>query len=247
MGVTGSPRDDEIIVQDAVSDDYETIRYVKDYSVKYQNAWFREMVSLVQRTGLVLDNGCGVGYLVEIPPSSDIVGIDISIGMLDKAKRRLEKIVYGDSQSLPFKDETFDVIICRALLHHLPDPDKGINEMRRVLKKGGEIVVSEPIKSILSSIPRKMVKECSHFSDLHKDFSDKVLIEMLRDRFSITDVKYFGYIAYPIMGFPDIVDPLKYVPFKKSVSNLLISLDRVISRVPVINKQSWGIIIKASK
>jgi len=239
--------DREIAVQDAVSEDYETIRYVKDYSVTYQNLWFNNMISLITQKGLILDNGCGTEYLAEFLPADDIVGFDISMGMLSKAKMRLHRLVRGDSQRLPFEDERFDVIFCRALLHHLPNPYEGIYEMDRVLKKGGEVIVAEPIQSILSNIPRKLIRGGGHFSEVHKDFKERTLIEMLRERFIIEDTKYVGYVAYPLLGFPDVVDPLKYLPFKKSIASFLIHIDQLISRIPIIKRQSWGIIIRALK
>ncbi len=125
----------EIQVQDKVSEDYEDIRYVKEYSVLYQNSWFKTMTLLIDQKGLILDNGCGIGNLVEFLPKNEIIGLGISRGMLTKANERMNTLVNGDSQRLPFKDETFDVIVCRALLHHLPNPKEGVSEMYRVLKK----------------------------------------------------------------------------------------------------------------
>lgn len=242
-------RDDnmEIEVQDAVSEDYETIRYAKDYSVMYHSSWFNDMISLITQKGLILDNGCGIGYFAESLPTDDVVGFDISMGMLGKAKNKIDRLVRGDSQRLPFKDERFHVILCRSLLHHLPDPCEGIYEMDRVLKKGGELVVSEPIQSVLSDIPRKLLKRGGCFSDVHKDFKAGTLIEMLRERFIVEDLKYFGYVAYPVSGFPDVVNPLRYLPFKKEITSFLIYVDQLISRIPIIRRQSWGIIVKASK
>lgn len=52
---------EEIEIQDRVSKDYENIRYKKSYSIAYQNSWFEEMISLIERKGMVLDNGCGIG------------------------------------------------------------------------------------------------------------------------------------------------------------------------------------------
>lgn len=247
MDMIDNVRNTEISVQDAVSEDYETIRYIKDYSVIYQNLWFNDMTALITQKGLILDNGCGIGYLAEFLPTDNMVGFDISLGMLGKAKSRMNRLVRGDSQRLPFKDETFDVIFCRSLLHHLPDPCEGVYEIDRVLKKDGELVVSEPIQSVLSNIPRKLVKGGGHFSDVHKDFKVRALIEMLRERFVIEDVRYFGYIAYPVLGFPDVVDPLRYLPFKKGIASFLIHVDQHISRIPILKTQSWGITIKASK
>jgi ubiquinone/menaquinone biosynthesis C-methylase UbiE len=237
----------EIQVQDNVSEDYEHIRYVNAYSVMYQNSWFKTMTLLIDQKGLILDNGCGIGNLVELLPKNDIIGLDISKGMLTKAKERMNTLVNGDSQRLPFKDETFDVIVCRSLLHHLPNPKEGVSEMYRALKKSGEVIISEPIQSILSKIPRKLVKGSKHFSEIHKDFKKIELISIISDKFRIEEIRHVGYIAYPLLGFPDVVDLFRYFPFKKQVASFLIDFDRLLSTIPLINTQSWGIIIKASK
>lgn len=237
----------EIQVQDRVSDDYESIRYVNEYSAPYQNSWFKSMISLIGVNGLILDNGCGVGTLVRFLPTTSIIGLDISKGMLNKAKKRMNILVRGDSQRLPFKDESFNVIVCRSLLHHLPDTKEGISEMHRVLKKNGEVVILEPLQSILSNIPRKLVKGCEHFSEIHKDFKKIELISVIQDKFHIEKIRHFGYVAYPLLGFPDVVDIFRYFPLKKQTASFLIDIDQLLQRIPMINTQSWGIIIKASK
>jgi ubiquinone/menaquinone biosynthesis C-methylase UbiE len=243
----GSSLDNEIVIQDLVSELYEGVRYVKEYSRMYQDAWYADMISLIGQEGLVLDNGCGIGYLMNFVPPERTVGFDISSRMLDKAKGKMELLVRGDSQKLPFRDESFDVIVCRSLVHHLPDPQAGIDEMDRVLKPGGEIVFAEPIKSLLSGLPRKLTNGGDHFSELHKDFKQKELIDMIGSRFDIDVVSHFGYVAYPVLGFPDIVDPMKFLPWKQNVASLLIRIDRIISRIPLARTQSWGALIKARK
>lgn len=239
--------DKEIMVQDQVSDYYENIRYLKEYSLIYQNFLFEKMLALIEKKGLILDNGCGVGNIVKFLNTENVIGFDISKGMLKHAKNRMNIVVNGDSQRLPFKDGIFDVIICRSLLHHLPEPRKGIFEMSRVLKKGGEIVFLETVQSILSSIPRKLISHGKHFSDLHQNFEKNELISILDDEFSIEIKMHIGYIAYPILGFPDIIDFVRFLPFKNSITSFLIYIDEVISTIPIINIQSWGIIIKAQK
>ena len=237
----------EIAVQDELSEDYDHIRYINEYSVMYQNTWFKTMISLVGATGLILDNGCGTGTLMEFLPTKDIIGFDISSGMLNKAKKRMNILVRGDSQRLPFKDETFNTIVCRGVLHHLQDTKEGVIEMYRVLKKKGEIVILEPIQSVLSTIPRKLIKGSEHFSEIHKDFKKKELINVIQNKFRIEKIRHFGYIAYPLLGFPDVVDCFRYFRFKKQVASFLVDTDQLLQRIPMINTQSWGIIIKASK
>ncbi len=52
--------------------------------------------------------------------------------------------IVGDIHSLPFKDESIDGIICNAVLEHIPEPQKAVREMHRVLQKGGEAFVYVP-------------------------------------------------------------------------------------------------------
>ena len=79
----------------------------------------------------------------------DVTAIDISHDLLAFSKKRDKsgglKYACMDSENLAFKDEAFDKIICFEILHHLPNPEKGIKEMHRVLRRGGgRILVSEP-------------------------------------------------------------------------------------------------------
>jgi len=237
---------DEISVQDSVAGGYNNIRYKKKYSEAYQRKWFFDMIHLINNKGLVLDNGCGVGYLASMFPVGSIIGFDISMGMLGQARSRIDDLVRGNSQELPFPDETFDVIVCRSLLHHLPKPEKGITEMNRVLKNGGEVIFAEPIASFISYFPRKLQNE-EHFSEVHKDFKRKDILSLIESEFTIEHIHHFGYIAYPVLGFPDIVDPLKKMPFQDAIADILVTADNIIAEIPIINRQSWGIMIKARK
>ena len=238
---------EEIDVQDAVSDDYEDTRYSKSYSISYQKNWFKQIEKFVAKEGLVLDNGCGIGNFANLLSNKNIIGLDISSGMLNKATKRMDFLINGDSQNLPFKDEIFDTVICRGLLHHVPNKEKAVGECFRVLKDGGNLVVAEPIKSSLSLLPRKLIKKSEHFSSTHMDFEKKELTQMISNKFKINKIKHFGYVAYPLLGFPDIVDIYKHVPLKKIITPTLICTDSIISKIPLINTQSWGVLINAKK
>jgi len=104
----------------------------------------------------MLDVGCGVGYnLAKLANIADYgVGIDISLGAIKVAKRLLKSAREGDydllvtdAQLLPFRRGTFDLVICTEVLEHLPDDKQSITEIARILKKGGEIVISVPVSS----------------------------------------------------------------------------------------------------
>jgi ubiquinone/menaquinone biosynthesis C-methylase UbiE len=242
---------DEVAVQDRASTWYEHIRYERWYSRRYHDWWTSKMLSLINPQnlqGLVLDNGCGVGMLIESMPKGDshIIGLDISAGMIGRARKRMTRLVLGDSQKLPFRDSSFDMIIARSLLHHLPDPPAGITEMARVLKETGEVVLVDTNRSLLNVLPRWLTRGTGHFSDEHKNLEERELRQFVEEKFNIDTLEHFGYLAYPI-GFPDVVDIFRYVPFKRPLLQLLIRLDERIAALPFIKSQSWGLIVKASK
>ncbi len=97
----------------------------------------------------LLDVGCGNGWLLNSIKDKKVeyVGIDNSEQLINKAKRNLEikklrnwEIILGDVLDLPFRDSQFDIVICKAVLHHLPTRElqsKALKEMHRVLKPGG--------------------------------------------------------------------------------------------------------------
>ena len=95
----------------------------------------------------VLELGCGTGDMwtgkqETIDRCSRFVLSDFSAGMLCKAQENLHGyhgIDYRviDIQEIPFEDQTFDIVIANMMLYHVPDLDRGLREVERVLKKGG--------------------------------------------------------------------------------------------------------------
>ncbi|MBQ9459364.1 MAG: class I SAM-dependent methyltransferase [Oscillospiraceae bacterium] len=95
----------------------------------------------------VLEAGCGTGSVWLghddlIARCGRLVLTDFSAGMLEAAKSNLgerSNLEYqeADIQNLPFRDDSFDAVIANAMLYHVPNIEKGIGEVRRVLKKGG--------------------------------------------------------------------------------------------------------------
>jgi ubiquinone/menaquinone biosynthesis C-methylase UbiE len=93
----------------------------------------------------VLDVGCGTGRFVEFfsQRGGNVTGADTSENMLEKAKKKspLATFVKADIFSLPFKDKTFDIVICSQVLTHLHSYKKPLLEMKRVLKDDGIIII----------------------------------------------------------------------------------------------------------
>lgn len=96
----------------------------------------------------------GTGRNIEFyPDDADVIGIDFSPKMLEKARERAVKLnkhitlMEMDIQSLAFPDETFDTIICTCVFCSVPDPIKGLKEIFRVCKKDVRILMREHMRS----------------------------------------------------------------------------------------------------
>ena len=188
----------------------------------------------------VLDVGCGTGLISQLYPNFDITGIDISDGMLSNNPH---KWIKAPAEELPFPDNTFDYVVCRSLLHHLDDPLEGLIEMYRVLKSGGKWVCWDPNHGVIYGIIRHIFQHTDRFSHLHHSFKDDDLFAMIEEAgFKITEKRYIGYLAYPLLGFPDIVQFTISVGFGK----FLMWFDEQISKTP-FKKMSWSLMIRGKK
>lgn len=238
---------EELAVQDYVSHLYETSRYSNPHSLLYHTWQIKKMVSLIELKAPVLDNGCGSGFLAEFIKQHPVVALDFSREMAKLASRRYRTVVRGDSQRLPFSSNYFATVINRGLLHHLPEPHEAVREIHRILVKGGEAFFMEPIWNVINSLPRKIAKKGKHFSQLHKNFRMEELTEVIGGYLEIKNLYRFGYVAYVLLGFPDVLNIFKFFPFKKKLAPMLIELDEKISTIPLLRSTSWGVMIVARK
>lgn len=90
----------------------------------------------------VLEVGCGTGLILERISqfASSAEGIDLSPGMLERARSRGLSVREGSATDLPFEDSSFDVTCSFKVLAHVPDIEKALSEMARVTKPGGTIL-----------------------------------------------------------------------------------------------------------
>ena len=113
----------------------------------------------------VLDVATGTGdvaFAIRRKYNTDIIGLDLSVNMLEIAKKKLKKFkiddidfIEGDAENLPFNDNTFDKIVISYGLRNLGDCQKGIEEFHRVLKPGGKLGILEflqPQSTIIAKI-----------------------------------------------------------------------------------------------
>lgn len=111
---------------------------------------------------MVLDLACGPGnYSADaaagLTGDGRYVGLDFSPAMLAEARRRHPdpRLTYlrADAHRLPFPDGSFDTVMCLAALYLIPDPLPVLDEMARVLKPGGELIVFTSVRASIAALP----------------------------------------------------------------------------------------------
>jgi SAM-dependent methyltransferase len=119
--------------------------------------------------GDALEIGAGTGYfslnLLQLGVIERLTATDISPGMLRRlsttaAQLGLEaRTVTTEAENLPFEDESFDIVLGHAVLHHIPDLERALAEFRRVLRPGGALAFcGEPSRygDRLAALPKRM-------------------------------------------------------------------------------------------
>ncbi len=103
---------------------------------------------------IVLEVACGAAHVAEVaaPHVRQVVGIDLTPELIVLGAQRLADanvknvlLQEGNAAALPFVDASFDLVMCRASVHHFGDPATSVAEMARVCRPGGRVVVSDMI------------------------------------------------------------------------------------------------------
>jgi len=115
--------------------------------------WRERLWSLVAGPR-VLEVGVGTGKNMPFyPPEMEITAIDLTQGMLERARKKAQvsglkvDLRIGDVQDLEFPDDTFDTVAATCVFCSVPDPVRGLKEVLRVIKPGGQALFIEHVRS----------------------------------------------------------------------------------------------------
>jgi dolichol-phosphate mannosyltransferase len=126
------------------SGDYDRRAY--DSVIPLQRYWqrhrYRIVVGRAGGTSSVLDVGCGSSRILSANPRW--VGLDVLIGKLRHARRGGNSVVQGSVLALPFPEASFECVICSEVIEHIPADERVFEELGRVLRPGGRLILGTP-------------------------------------------------------------------------------------------------------
>ncbi|CAN1527416.1 UbiE Methylase involved in ubiquinone/menaquinone biosynthesis [Flavobacteriaceae bacterium] len=185
---------------DTISGNYDGLNRVISFGIDIK--WRKKVLQLVsdKNPKTVLDIATGTGDLAILMTATSaerIVGLDISAGMLDVGRKKIEakklsdkiEMILADSENMPFENDTFDAITVAFGVRNFETLEKGLAEILRVLKPNGIFVILE------TSVPEKTPYKQGY------TFYSKNILPLIGKLFSKDDSAY-QYLSESASVFP---------------------------------------------
>ncbi|MBP1224359.1 bifunctional demethylmenaquinone methyltransferase/2-methoxy-6-polyprenyl-1,4-benzoquinol methylase UbiE [Flavobacterium sp. 1355] len=185
---------------DTISGNYDNLNRVISFGIDVK--WRKKVLKIVsdKKPKNILDIATGTGDLAILMAKTNaekIIGLDISAGMLEVGKKKVEEkklsniieLVLGDSENIPFEDNYFDAITVSFGVRNFENLEKGFAEILRVLKPNGVFVILE------TSVPDKTPYKQGY------NFYTKNILPLIGKLFS-KDNSAYGYLSESAAAFP---------------------------------------------
>ncbi|GAA4963669.1 bifunctional demethylmenaquinone methyltransferase/2-methoxy-6-polyprenyl-1,4-benzoquinol methylase UbiE [Algibacter aquimarinus] len=185
---------------DTISGDYDGLNRVISFGIDIK--WRKKVVNMVKAANpdTVLDIATGTGDLainLAETNATKIVGLDISSGMLEIGKEKIKKkdldskieMILGDSENMPFEDNSFDAITVAFGVRNFETLGNGLKEIFRVLKPNGTFIILE------TSVPNKTPYKQGY------NFYTKNILPLIGKAFS-KDRSAYKYLCESASVFP---------------------------------------------
>jgi len=198
-------------------------------------------------TATVLDLGCGVGVLLQdmVGRYTYVHGLDVSaesLSLVGIDSPNMQGLVVGDGEHLPYRSGVFDAVVLKGVLHHIPNVDQALQELHRVLKPGGTLLMAEPCGD------HSFVRWSRGCLSKRKEryFGSAELDTYLRRHgFTPLILRRTGYVAFAFSYLlrARLAKLARPAWFYRSCVKFLILLDEALSVIPAVKSLNLGIIV----
>ena len=164
---------------------------------------------------VILDFGCGHGiWRFIFPPDKTYIGFDVTTRSFAKKKGGNFHFVVADGGFAPFKDNSFDFVLCNMVLEHVEEDQKALSELQRVLKKGKYVIITVPtddwslLYNELPYLPAKLFgRDLGHGFNYYSKMS---LVKTLQGRdFEVKCMGFylgfFGTLVQAMFTYPPVL------------------------------------------
>ncbi len=136
----------------------EAVEYDAMDFLEVNTAFAERALELGSPVGLILDAGTGTAripiLMCQRRPHWQVIGIDLAQSMLDVGRKNVEnsslqqqiKLELVDAKQMPYPEAHFDMVVSNSIIHHLPNPLPFLQELKRVLKPNGAILLRDLIR-----------------------------------------------------------------------------------------------------
>jgi SAM-dependent methyltransferase len=183
------------------SPEYETM-----FRVEETHWWYQALHELIfqtldhelpnWRTKAILDAGCGTGAILSRLGNPDRnVGIDLAAEAISFCQKRgLANVQQGDIAALPYAENSFDAVICSSVIYHewVGNPGAAVNELHRVLRPEGLLVLNVPAFACLHSAHDKAVMTARRFR------KNEIRSMLSKSGFDIKRLTYWTMLLFPL-------------------------------------------------
>jgi ubiquinone/menaquinone biosynthesis C-methylase UbiE len=234
----------------------------------YHDSFLNDLRALPERS-LILETGCGLGHdgLELLASGYRLVETDIAVGQLRHAQRLHSMhgfsdrscCLLADAEHLPFADASFDGAFMVASLHHLQDPLRALEEMRRVLRPGGVLVLgTEPnswqnytiypigrwLMKALKLVTKKDVGSGEMVSEadrLMEGFSGKELRRLIsKAGFECVELRPAGYLSAAVFFACTEASFMTGRDLRMfRLEKLAIPVDEFLGKLPFFSRYPW--------
>ena len=185
-------------------DERDTVYYSREGKISC-----RDIAAMLkkERYESLLDVGCGTGFLLDLLAETGrrrLFGLDLSEEMIKVARGKNipgATFLQGSADSLPYLDESFDVVTCSQSFHHYPHQERAVAEAYRVLKRGGLYILSDTgVGGLGAWIDNHILFKLARSGDCHTQ--DRFGIEKLMRMagFEIADSRQVQGFIYTVAG-----------------------------------------------
>lgn len=187
-------------------------QYDSSFDGKFVRGMYQAVLNrvLALKPEVVLDLGCGNGtILLQMKDYGvSLYGVDLSSNMVQEARKRLgesAEVRVGDAAELPYSDNQFDLVICNASFHHYPEPDQCLEEIRRVLKPEGTLVLGDPTAPSGIIKPLNWLLHQGRTGDFHIYGKNEICGLLTAHGFCVTYWEKINYKSFVLTARKDAV------------------------------------------